>query len=190
MTRLATAGEVRKHFNSWQESGEIHILLPEVLALQGVPQPEEYHGEGDVFTHTLLALEAVADDEDERIFWAVLLHDLGKATATRYQDGRWRARGHAEAGVEAARQVMKRIGKDGIARDVVWLVRHHHFYFSWGKIGKHGLSKRQLQFCRHPLFYLLLRVVEADAAGSIGCSRKGQLIGRIRNLAESALGGL
>lgn len=190
MGRSKTAGEARRCLDLWKKSGEIETLLPEVAALRGVPQPEEYHREGDVYTHTLLALESVAEDEDERIFWAVLLHDLGKATVTRYEGGRWRARGHAEAGADAVRNVMQRVGKQAIAADVAWLVRHHHFYFSWGKIGKRGLSKRQRQFCRHPLFPLLLRVVEADAAGSVGASRKGRLIARIRALAEGVLPGL
>lgn len=186
----ATAGEARRQLTNWQERGELVILLPEVLVLQDVPQPPEYHSEGDVLSHTLLALDAVDDDDDERVFWAVLLHDLGKATVTRLEDGRWRARGHAEAGAEPARTVMHRIGKSGIAGDVVWLVRHHHFYFSWGKVGMHPLSKRQLQFCRHPLFPMLLRVAEADAVGSIGVSNKGRLVSRIRALAEAVLGEL
>lgn len=61
----------------------------------------EYHGEGDVLPHALLALHAVDDDDDERVFWAVLLHDLGKSKVTRLEDGRWRAHAHTEAGCES-----------------------------------------------------------------------------------------
>jgi hypothetical protein len=176
--------------DKWLEGGEMATRLPELTALKGVPQPPEFHREGDVFTHTLLALDAVVDEEDERVFWAVLLHDLGKASTTRFEGGRWRALGHAEAGAEPAGAVMRRIGCVDIAGDVAWLVRHHHFYFSWGNLSAGGLSRRQLRFCRHPLFPLLLRVAEADAAGSLGHSRKGRLLSRIRALAEAALGDL
>ncbi len=190
MTRSGSAGEARRLLARWLERGEMGTQLPEVLALKGVPQPPEFHREGDVLSHTLLALDVVADEEDERVFWAVLLHDLGKAATTRFEGGRWRARGHAEAGARPARMVMKRIGRADLAGDVAWLVRHHHFYFSWGNLPAGGLSRRQLQFCRHPLFPLLLRVAEADAAGSLGHSRKGRLLSRIRALAEAVLGEL
>ncbi len=190
MMRPGSAGEARRLLTLWQESGQLEVVLPELPALKGVPQPAEFHREGDVFSHTLLALDVVADEEDERVFWAVLLHDLGKAATTRFEDGRWRARGHAEAGAGPAGAVMKRIGRGHIAGEVAWLVRHHHFYFSWGNLSERGLSRRQLQFCRHPLFPLLLRVAEADAAGSIGHSRKGLLLSRIRALAEAVLGEL
>ena len=43
------------------EVGAYPILFPEIAALHGVQQEPEYHGEGDVFTHTCMALdEAVA----------------------------------------------------------------------------------------------------------------------------------
>ncbi|ABA88715.1 metal-dependent phosphohydrolase, putative [Syntrophotalea carbinolica DSM 2380] len=190
MKQIATAAEARRLLTLWQDRGEWADLLPEVLALQDVPQPPEYHGEGDVLSHTLLALDVVDDDDDERVFWAVLFHDLGKATMTRFEGGRWRARGHAEFGAAIALSVMHRLGRGDIASDVAWLVSHHHFYFGWGKIRGSRLSKRQLLFCRQPLFPLLIRVAEADAAGSIGISRKGRMLERIRNLAEAALGEL
>lgn len=190
MRQLSTAEDARNRLALWRDSGAWQDLLPELLVLRDVPQSPEYHREGDVLSHTLLALDAVDDDDDERVFWAVLLHDLGKASMTRLEDGRWRARGHAEAGGGMALKVMCRLGRNDIATDVAWLVKHHHFYFGWGKIGGHRLSKRQLQFCRHPLFPLLLRVAEADAAGSVGISRKGRILERIRYLAEAVLGEL
>ena len=42
-----------------EESGLLHWLLPEIVALKGVEQGREFHPEGDVYTHTLLVLEAV-----------------------------------------------------------------------------------------------------------------------------------
>lgn len=93
-----TAGEWKSRLAIWKTNGTLEILLPEVAALQGVKQPVQYHPEGDVYTHTMLAVATVADDDDPRAFWAVLLHDIGKAFTTTWHDGRWRAHGHAQTG--------------------------------------------------------------------------------------------
>lgn len=71
-----------------EELGLLDHILPEVASLRGVPQPAQYHPEGDVYAHTLLALQ-----------WAdrlrlpaltklcVLCHDLGKPQALAQNDG-------------------------------------------------------------------------------------------------------
>jgi putative nucleotidyltransferase with HDIG domain len=155
-------------------NSELQLLLPEVTRLHGVPQPQEYHAEGDVFVHTRLALEALPDDADERVLWAVLLHDVGKADTTEFVEGRWRSRGHTELGAELAYAILTRSGREEIAGDVSWLVRHHHFALSWNVHEGMTLSKRQKRFCANPLFPLLCEVARVDAAASWGRSTKGQ----------------
>lgn len=155
-------------------NSELHLLLPEVTRLHGVPQPQEYHSEGDVIVHTRLALEALPDDADERVLWAVLLHDVGKADTTEFVEGRWRSHGHAEQGAELTYAILTRSGREEIAEDVSWLVRHHHFALSWNVHEGMTLSKKQKRFCANPLFPLLCEVVRADAAASWGRSTKGQ----------------
>jgi len=39
------------------ESGLMRVVLPELDAMKGCLQPEQFHPEGDVFTHTRLMLE-------------------------------------------------------------------------------------------------------------------------------------
>lgn len=77
-----TAGEGKKMVRDWLGDGTFDERLPEVAALRGVPQPEDYHAEGDAFTHTMLAVEAVDDASDPRVFWGTLLHDIGKSEKT------------------------------------------------------------------------------------------------------------
>jgi len=55
----------------------LHVLLPEVAAMDGVAQPPEFHPEGDVWTHTLLMLEQMHSPSPE-LALSVLLHDVGK----------------------------------------------------------------------------------------------------------------
>jgi putative nucleotidyltransferase with HDIG domain len=160
----------------WRREERFDLLLPEVVALHGVPQPEEYHAEGDAFTHTMLALAAVDDDADPLVFWGVLLHDIGKVATTAFIDGRWRAHGHDATGAALVPAIMARIGYPELGADVAWLVRQHLFHFSWQMREDGCLSKRQLRFAEHPLFPLLLETCAADAAGSNGNNGKGRKI--------------
>ncbi len=176
------AGECRKLLELWQKEGTLENFLPEVAALKGVPQPEKFHSEGDVFIHTMLALDSVSDDSDPRVFWGVLFHDIGKAVTTVFVDGRWRAHGHAEAGAELVPLIMTRIGYPELASDVAWLVRHHLFHFSWNLHDNVRLTGNQRKFMEHPLFCLLLQLCIADADGSRGINDKGRKIMHIAEL--------
>ena len=168
------ASQARELLEQWFADGSFAEKLPEVTALRGVPQSAEYHAEGDAYVHTMLALEAVADDADSRIFWAVLLHDIGKALTTDFIRGRWRSHGHEEAGAGMVPEIMTRLGLAELAADVAWLVKHHNFLLSWNLQPGSQLTARQRRFMEHPLFPLLLKVSAADAAGSRGRSRKGE----------------
>ncbi len=159
------SGDCKRMLRAWLLNGDIDLLLPEVTALRGIPQPEEFHPEGDACIHTLLAVEAVDDGEDQRVFWGVLLHDIGKATTTFFSEGRWRAHGHADAGAKRAPAIMARLGLQELADDVAWLVKNHQYHFSWQIREGEALTIRQKRFTEHPLFPLLERVCAADLAG-------------------------
>ncbi len=172
-------GDWQRRLQEWNHSGNLAEILPEVTALDGVPQPADFHAEGDVLTHTLLAVEAVNPEADERAFWAVLLHDVGKALTTKFVDGRWRSHGHVNIGAEMVPDILGRINLDRIAEDVAWLVKHHHFALDWGNYVFEGLTSRQKKFCALPLFPLLVEVCQADAVASLGKSRKGERLDQI-----------
>ena len=98
-------------------------FYPELAALPGCPQDPVFHPEGDVWTHTLLALDAAAalraaaprdpapDREDLlAVAVAALCHDLGKPAATaRGEDGRWHAYDHENLGAAPARAFVLRL---------------------------------------------------------------------------------
>lgn len=181
-----TAGDGRGMVASWLAEGVLADRLPELESLKGVPQPAEYHGEGDAFVHTMLAIEAVPNGADIRVFWATLLHDIGKGVTTELVRGRWRSFGHAEAGAKMAQAAMERLGMPGLAGDVAWLVKNHMFHFSWHLSTGARPSRNQERFMEHPLFPLLLQVCAADAAASLGKSEKGETIRRIAELFDGA----
>ncbi len=57
LARVLTEGYAADGIRRLQEVGLLVHLLPEVTDLQGVPQPPEFHPEGDCWVHTLLMLE-------------------------------------------------------------------------------------------------------------------------------------
>ena len=106
--------------------------IPQLEMLVGVPQVPQWHPEGDVWTHTLMVVDQAAKLktghklEDEVLMWAALCHDLGKPYTTWPEDGRIRSHGHAEAGIEIARALMRRwnVSNEKTAM-VEALVQHH-----------------------------------------------------------------
>ena len=116
-------------------------FYPELAALPGVPQDPVFHPEGDVWAHTLLAVDAAAvlrdlpaasgrSREDRlAVAAAALCHDLGKPAATaRGEDGRWHAYDHENLGVAPARAFVRRLWnlsgfEDLVARLVAFHMR-------------------------------------------------------------------
>ena len=129
----------------------------------------------------MLAVSAVDDDADTRVFWGVLLHDIGKASTTTFTRGRWRSFGHAAAGAAVIPAILARVDFPELGADVAWLIRHHDFHFSWQLRADGRVTKQQRKFMEHQLFPLLLEVCAADAAGSEGVSVKER---KIKLLAE------
>ena len=82
------------------ETGLLAHILPEVEAMRGVAQPEEFHPEGDVFVHTRTALGMLRHPSPV-LALATLLHDVGKPPTFSIGD-RVRFDGHVEVGARIA----------------------------------------------------------------------------------------
>jgi poly(A) polymerase len=115
LTKLLTEGAARRGMELLDESGLLKHILPEVAAMQGVEQPPQYHPEGDVWTHTLLMLEALpagSSATSATLAWGVLLHDVGKPRTFRpisETGDRIRFDGHADVGVRMAEAICERL---------------------------------------------------------------------------------
>ncbi len=160
------------------ELGLLSPILPEVAELQGVAQPIEYHPEGDVFSHTLLAL-SVADGiwDDPLLKLALLFHDVGKPQALRRSDGENMA-GHCRLGAKIAQEAMARLRFSHKEIEYVSFLVVEHMRVA--KLPEMGLGKQVLllstgengafglvQFAqRFPRFADLLRVLICDAEAS------------------------
>ncbi len=117
--------------------GAIEKLFPEIQSLIGVPQDPEWHPEGDVFVHTQLTvdrarelIEDLAYPRQVTVMLAALAHDFGKPATTEFLEGRWRSRGHEEAGVPPAESFLTRVNVHtidnyNVRAQVIALVREH-----------------------------------------------------------------
>ncbi len=157
--------------------GVLDKLFPEIRALVGCPQDSELHPEGDVFTHTKLAIDEavnlVADLPKEKritVMLAVLCHDLGKPLATDIIEGRIRSPGHDEAGLAPARAVMNTLGLHtlggyDVRSQALGLVREHlrpgQFYDDRERTTDGAIRR----LARKVDLDLLYRVAKADALG-------------------------
>ena len=68
-------------FTTLRDCSVLERLFPEIDALFGIPQTAKYHPEVDTGVHLMLALRKSAElGHDNETRFAVLTHDLGKAT--------------------------------------------------------------------------------------------------------------
>jgi tRNA nucleotidyltransferase (CCA-adding enzyme) len=106
--------------------------FPELKALKGVPQDPEYHPEGDVWSHTMMVLDAVTELHGDdaktnlRLSLAALCHDLGKADTTVSVDGKICAPAHEITGLALTRTLLERVTDEKtLIESILPLVRHH-----------------------------------------------------------------
>ena len=114
--------------------GRLREILPELGDTVGIMQEPKWHPEGDVFEHSMQALDAAAliaqkyDTESDKLIllYAALCHDLGKVTTTRTIDGVIKSFGHEKESKRFARAMLKRITHNtDLIEAVSSLVLHH-----------------------------------------------------------------
>ncbi|HVO90832.1 MAG TPA: multifunctional CCA addition/repair protein [Casimicrobiaceae bacterium] len=105
--------------------GALAVLLPEVDALYGVPQPPSHHPEIDAGVHVAMALDwSAAHGGSLPTRYAVLAHDLGKAQSLKGQLPRHVA--HEQRSVKLADALSMRLRVPVDCRDVARLTARWH----------------------------------------------------------------
>ena len=118
-------------FEELRGMGQLSVWFPEAEALIGVPQPPQYHPEGDVWNHTMQVLDAAASLRGQAesplcLMLAALCHDFGKPGTTAEIDGRLRAFGHEQAGLPLTEVFLRRLTNETkLIRGVLNLVLLH-----------------------------------------------------------------
>jgi tRNA nucleotidyltransferase (CCA-adding enzyme) len=170
-----------------RDLGMIEKHQPELQALIDTPQEFEWHPEGDVWTHTLMVVDAAAklirqpernfsDDEAVQVMLGALCHDLGKPATTKMTGGRIRSIGHEEAGEDPACAFMDQFtfSKKYVTRGVIAVTKEHlkpGVFFrevELGRMKKSSYVNAVRKLLRHiyPVSWrVLLAVCEADYRG-------------------------
>ncbi len=85
------------------------------FGMRATQQNPAYHGEGDVYTHTQMvcreltrnpAFYELSARQQNELFLAAILHDIGKVKSTRLEDGNWVSPHHASTGSRIARKCL------------------------------------------------------------------------------------
>lgn len=113
------------YFQLLHDTGALAVLMPELSALWGVPQPPQWHPEIDTGVHTLMVLEqAAALSTRLDIRFAALVHDLGKGVT---KPELWPAHhGHEHSGLPLITQLCDRLRVPNDCRELALLVCEYH----------------------------------------------------------------
>jgi poly(A) polymerase len=124
---IMTQGGAAQGLKLLVDSGLAAIILPEVLALRGCPQPANFHPEGDVYRHTCLMLSMLARGCAETLAFGVLFHDIAKPqTLAIDADGKMTYYGHTDIGGRIAADVLQRLRRPrAVQLRVAYLVHNH-----------------------------------------------------------------
>jgi poly(A) polymerase len=170
LEKLLAAPFASMALRAMHRSHLLNYVLPEIFVLSTIPQNPEYHSEGDVFTHTLLALEHLPKNASNVLRFALLFHDVGKATTTKEIEFQGKRKivsyGHEVVG---ANMVPRIFGANGLRFDkrsiakIQWLVRNHMVMYQLPEMR----SAKQMAYATHKWFPELLELDRADDLGRI-----------------------
>ncbi|MFH1968796.1 MAG: CCA tRNA nucleotidyltransferase, partial [Verrucomicrobiota bacterium] len=147
-----------------QAVGLLPVILPEVSALRGQEQPPQFHPEGDVWTHTIMMLNAMRQP-DLRLAYAVLLHDVGKPGTAKFVENRIRFDCHAGVGAVLAEEILKRLRlpNDDI-KAIAFCIGNHMRFMDVQRMRKATLCR----LVGAPTFSTELELHRLDCAASHG----------------------
>jgi poly(A) polymerase len=148
------------------QSGLLRTILPELDAMKGCLQPEQFHPEGDVFIHTRLMLELLPKEVSAPLVLSVLFHDVAKpVTATVDETGRIRFNEHDRIGAAMTESIMERLRFSRAEIEaVVEMVRQHMVFKDVPNMRVAKLKR----FMARPTFEEELELHRVDCASSHG----------------------
>lgn len=148
--------------------GLLKEVLPDVEAMQGVKQPEEFHPEGDVFLHTCLVLDKLFENTNgnysQELAMGALLHDVGKPPTFTVSD-RIRFNAHDRVGADMSRYICRGLRLSNKQIDRIYsLIKEHLRFKDVFKMRKSTLKR----FLATPYFHEHLELHRADCLASHG----------------------
>lgn len=164
MTKILEVRDKRRAMQLLFELTLLHTILPEIAVMAGCEQPPQFHPEGDVFEHTIQALEYLPQDASETLLWAALLHDVGKPPTQTFED-RIRFSGHDKKGMYLTQEILHRLKFSNDFIDQVASLVENHMKFTAVEVMRKSTLKR---FLGLPHFDEHLELHRADCLSSHG----------------------
>jgi tRNA nucleotidyltransferase (CCA-adding enzyme) len=162
-------------FDVLRQCGALAVVFPEIDALFGVPQPEQWHPEIDCGVHSMMVLEqAAALSEEVDVRFAALVHDLGKATTPK--SSLPSHPGHERRSVRLIKSMAARMPIPTACRDLALIVAefhgHCHKAFELRPSTILKVLERVDAFRRRERFEKFLLACEADSRGRTGFEQR------------------
>lgn len=175
LTAIITGPHRQKALIELESLGLTRAILPELEKLKGVRQPPEFHSEGDVWTHTLMAMSLLSEPRAE-LAWTVLLHDIAKPETQGFREhpkSKITFFEHDVCSAEAAERILERLKFGNVFIDACcWAISQHMRIIHAFR----GMSERkQKRLFTHPNIDLLLDLTYADLAASLRPNGKADL---------------
>mgnify|MGYP000214485090 FL=1 len=162
--KILTAPRRREGVELLVKTGLMAHIVPEFLATIGCEQPPEWHPEGDVYTHTCIMLDMLAEDAPLDLCLAVLLHDIAKPPCQTFDD-RIRFNGHDAMGAEMAGTILHRLRfPNGVIAAVVPMVARHMQFMNVQQMRTAKLKR----FMAEPTFPREMELHRVDCGSSNG----------------------
>lgn len=155
--------------------GALAVLLPEVDALFGVPQPPAHHPEIDTGAHVLAVLRQCAEHAQPlEVRWACLLHDVGKGLTP---EAEWpRHIAHEHRGVRLIQAINERCKVPRDCAELALLVGEFHTHGHRALELKAATLLELLQrfdvYRRPQRFAAFIAACEMDARGRTGLEQR------------------
>ena len=158
-------------FEVLRDADALAVIFPELDALFGVPQPERWHPEIDTGIHIMMTLRQAARQKTKpEVRFAVLVHDLGKATTPSHLLPKHA--GHEARSVELIEALCRRLAVPNRYRDLAIAVARYHGHCHKVDELRPATILKVLEaldaFRRRDKFADFLAACEADARGRKG----------------------
>jgi poly(A) polymerase len=126
ITMMMTEGGAARAMDLMMDSGLMNLLLPEVVEMRGCEQPENFHPEGDVYTHTRIGVAMLPAGCSETVAFGILLHDIAKPRCRAETGDKVTFYGHVEQGAVMAAEMLARLKRSrDVQERVAYLVKNH-----------------------------------------------------------------
>jgi poly(A) polymerase len=165
LERMLVHASRRRAIELLDETGLLAVILPELLPMHGCEQPPEFHPEGDVWIHTMLALDGLPARPSFELALGMLLHDVGKPPTFVRAADRIRFDGHVELGAEMAQAICGRLRMSRASTERVAALVRDHLIFKDVPQMRDGRLRRLLA---EPHFDELLVLYKADCGACHG----------------------